>query len=546
MKRIAYTALLATGIVAMLAPCALAEGSVSGNWKVNLFEKGTRHTFWLVKLEQKGGKLTGSVVSADKVPPSTLSNLGVDGNVFQFTVTVRGTTFDFQGKLPKAGAKTVLGSIARGDLMIPAQLERTTATDLKDQNMTTDVKPKLPRELDTMVLSELQDNPLLFEVARTMFGEASAKKADPAQVREWHDVVMKAAAAYGPRWQREIALRGAEKVGGSKEYAAVAEHAARQALDGAKGDLRLRAMTALAAALKTQGKEEYAKVAAQFDDLEVQAYRKHAKEGLPYTPEKYRGRKGKSDRAVLVELFTGAQCPPCVAADLAFDGLEKTYGRKDVVQLEYHVHIPGPDPLTNADTMARLKYYGDQVEGTPAIFFNGKAEAGGGGLAADARDKYDEYRKVIDSLLEKPGSLKLEAEAERKGDKIHITAAATGVEKPGDKVRLRLVLVEPWVRYRGGNGLTYHHHVVRDMPGGVDGLGLTKEAERLEMTVDVNGLRDKLGAYLDDFAKNEAPFPGSNRPLRLRDLRLVAFVQNDETKEVLQAVEVPIRGQAEK
>ena len=39
----------------------------------------------------------------------------------------------------------------------------------------------------------------------------------------------------------------------------------------------------------------------------------------------FAGRKGKSDRAVLVELFTGAQCPPCVAADMAFDALPQTY-----------------------------------------------------------------------------------------------------------------------------------------------------------------------------------------------------------------------------
>ena len=44
----------------------------------------------------------------------------------------------------------------------------------------------------------------------------------------------------------------------------------------------------------------------------------------------------KNDRAVLVELFTGSQCPPCVAADLAFDTLAKTYKPADAILLEYH------------------------------------------------------------------------------------------------------------------------------------------------------------------------------------------------------------------
>ena len=56
----------------------------------------------------------------------------------------------------------------------------------------------------------------------------------------------------------------------------------------------------------------------------------------------------------LVELFTGAQCPPCVAADIAFDAeAVKSYKAADVVLLQYHLHIPGPDPLTNADSEKR-------------------------------------------------------------------------------------------------------------------------------------------------------------------------------------------------
>ena len=53
-----------------------------------------------------------------------------------------------------------------------------------------------------------------------------------------------------------------------------------------------------------------------------------------------------------MELFTGAQCPPCVAADVAFDVLEKTYKPADLVLIQYHLHIPGPDPLTNAASEA--------------------------------------------------------------------------------------------------------------------------------------------------------------------------------------------------
>ena len=43
----------------------------------------------------------------------------------------------------------------------------------------------------------------------------------------------------------------------------------------------------------------------------------------------------------------------------------------ELIGLQYHLHIPGPDPLTNKDSMARQQYYGDEIGGTPTVFFNG-------------------------------------------------------------------------------------------------------------------------------------------------------------------------------
>ena len=40
----------------------------------------------------------------------------------------------------------------------------------------------------------------------------------------------------------------------------------------------------------------------------------------PFRPEPFKGRKDpKADGVVLMELFTGAQCMPCVSTDVAFD-----------------------------------------------------------------------------------------------------------------------------------------------------------------------------------------------------------------------------------
>jgi hypothetical protein len=52
-------------------------------------------------------------------------------------------------------------------------------------------------------------------------------------------------------------------------------------------------------------------------------------------------------------------------------------------------------------------------------------------------------------------------------------------------------------------------------------------------------VRKELTAYLDDFAKNMA-FPKPQRPMDLKSLRVIALVQNDKTKEIVQALQLEI------
>ena len=167
--------------------------------------------------------------------------------------------------------------------------------------------------------------------------------------------------------------------------------------------------------------------------------------------------------------------------------------------------------------------------------------AGGGGHE-DAKLLFLEYRTALEKRLEPESAIKLSARAVRKANKVSINATAQNIGVPGEKMRLRLALVEDWVRYKGSNGLAYHHRVVRNLPGGVKGMALVKADNETAQVVDLDELKKSLNTYLDDFAKSDdGPFPDAQRPLRLRNLHVVAFVQNDETGEVLQAVDVPVR-----
>ena len=126
-----------------------------------------------------------------------------------------------------------------------------------------------------------------------------------------------------------------------------------------------------------------------------------------------------------------------------------------------------------------------------------------------------------------------------KGSKLSINAEASDLDDPGDKMRLRLALVEDEVNYKGGNGLGHHHFVVRALPGGAEGLALKDKSGKQTVTVDLDDVRKKLTGYLDEAAK-DLEFPSKDRPMELKKLKVIALVQNDITKEILQAVQADV------
>ena len=56
-------------------------------------------------------------------------------------------------------------------------------------------------------------------------------------------------------------------------------------------------------------------------------------------------------------------------------------------------------------------------------------------------------------------------------------------------------------------------------------------------------LRKSLNRYLEDYNRNWRPFPNADRPLDLSNLHLIALVQDDVTREILQAADVKIIAQ---
>ena len=198
-----------------------------------------------------------------------------------------------------------------------------------------------------------------------------------AAIKAWLDD----AKPYGQAWVGEVRRRALKALGTARPYAnltlELAEQADKEIGEEQSLEQKATVVAILAGAARLAGKADIARTAeARSTELESRLDQEYRKKVPPFAPEKFAGRNNpRSDRVVLLELFTGAQCPPCVAADVAFDALLQTYQPTELIGMQYHLHIPGPDPLTNKDSMARQQYYGDKVGGTPSVIFNGDPQA---------------------------------------------------------------------------------------------------------------------------------------------------------------------------
>ncbi len=519
--RRAATAVLAAALFA--AAGGAGSPLPAGNWKFVLPLNPTARPMWILRLAPEGGGWTGAVVARSeeepRAPAATLTGVSVADGTLRFTLRAPGQMLRFEGNLPKEADSPILGSVAVNGDVVPARLEPTALTSLDRVAVSRDV------------LAQKKEGLEAFRAALTLLGGAAEQKAKPEDVRAWADRAVKAAEPYGDRWRRDVLLSVVEILANQEGFAAAALPYARQAerlLDEKDTvSLKKRTLDALASTLERSGKaEEAAKVRARTAALDV-----------TLKPAPYAGKRG--GRVALVELFTGAQCPPCVAADLAFDALGKEFTPAEAVRLEYHLHVPGPDPLTSPAALARQEAYGKAIEGTPTLFVNGRPMVDPGGSRFDAADKLADLSGLVAGVVEQPAKASVTVEAKRKGSRVEIKAEARDPEGSGGDLRMRLVLAEAEVAYAGRNGISGYQNVVRDFPGGAEGTPLRDKAVTKSVTVDLDALRKELTDYLDKFAADN-PFPSKARPLELKKLIVVAFLQSDATGEVLQAAQTEV------
>jgi len=253
-----------------------------------------------------------------------------------------------------------------------------------------------------------------------------------------------------------------------------------------------------------------------------------------------------SGRAVLVELFTGAGCEPCMAPDLAFDAGLQRYSRGELVLLVHHDNAPFSDPLANEVTEERAKYYSTGGS-TPHGLLDGKELKLVEGLPLHAQDAFDSMVKSIDQRLDVPAGAHLEIQAKRQGSTIQVVVHGA-VLAPQTKLFLHIDLVETELSYSGENGLRLQRMVVRataKQTEGESGLPLAgRHKIEAKYTFDLKQIEAANLIYYDRFDADlkkrthgmaGAKYREKKNIIDPAKLAAVAFVQNDMTKEVLQS-----------
>lgn len=511
----------------------------AGTWKFRTTVNNQPVTL-LIAFSQSDGKWVGDFLDSrpqlNREPK--ISTVTVNGDAVQFTMTGGGRDFlTFDGTTTKDGKK-IFGSFSQfgGALqlteLIPSKLKKLT--DPFEMN----------REAFDQVDSTSGE---LFEIGFELLPLASIKKLTPDEVRGLADRLTKASAQYGSRWDRNVAVKMAGMLVDQPGFAEIALAQARRAErmlveSDAVGD-RMEVLDILNRSLVNAKKADEAKpIATQLARLESRDFADYMKASPFADVPEFKGRKGKSDRVVLVEAFVGTEFPLSAPIEQALDALLRTYKSNDVLVLNYHFHLPAPtqgDPLTVPETSDRLLPLIEQVQRGTFTYVAGKA---GPKItsAAGGKEFFTALLAAIDEQLEKPAGCKVTLSVSKGMNGSDVKAIVSELDVGSNKMALRFVVVEPRVRFVGGSGARYHQNVVRAFPGGAKGFPLTKKQTEQVANVNPMEIRAALTKSLDEFAKSDGEFPRTGRPMELKNLKVIAFVQNDSTGDILQAASIDL------
>ncbi len=224
----------------------------------------------------------------------------------------------------------------------------------------------------------------------------------------------------------------------------------------------------------------------------------------------------QSPRVTLIEEATNASCVPCAAQNPTFEHyLIALPNNGRIIPIIYHGNWPGRDVMNQANpTMhnARIQYYG--LNAVPTAMINGKiprkVNASYDGSPADTVALENTVKAAAGVS---PISLQISEQVN--GTNVTTDIVVSSINAVSSK-KLRIAVVEGFHYYSsaGTNGEKNFYYIVRQMLPSHDGLDLS-----------LNGGETKT--FTQSFSYDAA--------WSADEIYVVAFVQDDATKDILQA-----------
>ena len=348
--------------------------NLSGTWKLVVMAFGDDE-YAAIRIDRKDGKDRAFVLNAQASVLGLADNLNVeslatDAGTISFTLKGPSSSSQFQGKLAGDGpsAGQFLGTFHIRNEIFPARLERTQEARLADRRPSPLIRsfaaaarnPDPVAKVDGLrqALRRYKGNPTNYLYYGEILGTAAAAEMPVEEVKGLIDEMIKDAEPHGEAWVQEVRLKALKMIGMARPYAEVTFGLARDADRLLAKDARIEQQAAVVAMLARTaalaGKAEIARDAeARSIKLERQVDEEYDKSVPPFAPNRSRGGRSQGQwrrpyGALLrrpVHALRGDGCRlRCAREDV------QTFG---VIGLQYHLHIPGFDALTNKDTEAR-------------------------------------------------------------------------------------------------------------------------------------------------------------------------------------------------
>jgi Secretion system C-terminal sorting domain len=226
----------------------------------------------------------------------------------------------------------------------------------------------------------------------------------------------------------------------------------------------------------------------------------------------------QSQRLVFVEAFSQASCGPCASQNPAMNAAITAATTDTVISLKYQTSWPGVDPMNAqnpTEVATRVTYY--NVTGVPSRRLDGNM--GTSITGSTIRSRYP---------VASPYTIALSHNFSADYDSVFVTMVITCTQNDAGTLKARVALVEKEINFTtapGSNGETTFYSVMRKMLPSAAGTTLATS-----WTV---GQTQTLNFAVPIPSEYGLPIPGYI--YNLNKLAVVAFIQDDATKNVRQA-----------